>query len=258
MSMLFDGKVIVVTGGASGIGEGIVREFAREGGRTAVLDIDAERGEQVARELRRDGHETLFVRTDVAEEAEVTAAVHQVTATWGRIDALVNNAGVDFKKGLQMTSVAEWDRIMGINLRSVYLMSKYCSLQMQTSTVKSIVNISSVHALETIPNADAYAAAKGGVVSLTRSMALSLQQDGIRVNGVCPGYIPTPMWERSAASDEELEQYKRHAASFHPVGRLGTPRDVARTCIFLSSDDAGFINGQVIAVDGGVTIRLMT
>ena len=254
--MNFRDKVIVVTGAGAGIGKGIAEEFAKEGARIAVLEINAETGAKAAEELREQGTDAVFIQTDVSSNDSVKSAVEQVAAQWGVIDALINNAGIAVWKGVKELTSEDWDRVMGVNLKSVFLLSKYSIPFMKDSSVKSIVNISSVHAENTIANYDAYVTAKGGIQSLTRSMSLTLQEDRIRVNGVCPGFIDTEMFQKFLESLDDPEAYLKYILAFHTRGRIGTPKDIGRVCIFLCSPDADFINGQLITVDGGVSFQL--
>lgn len=254
--MRFRDKVVVVTGAGSGIGEGIAEQFGLEGAKVVIAEIDEERGRSVETKLRSEGIAATFVRTDVSDESSVISAAAGLERQFGVVDALVNNAGIELWKSLLETSSAEWDRILGVDLKGVFLMSKHFAPLMKQSAVRSIVNISSVHALETVADLDAYAAAKGGVLSMTRSMAISLKPLRIRVNGICPGYIDTPMWQRVLDAAEDADQLNAHVLSFHLTDRIGTPRDIGRVCMFLSSEDAAFVNGHVMVVDGGVTVQL--
>ena len=254
--MRFKDKVVVISGAGAGIGKGIANEFAKEGARIVIAEVNVESGNAVVNELQDQGMQALFVQTDVSNNESVEKTAAKVADTWGTIDIVVNNAGIALWKGIKDLSSEEWDQVMGVDLKGVFLMSKHCVPHMANSTVKSIVNISSVHAMATVPNYDAYAAAKGGVVSLTRSMALTLKDDGIRVNGICPGFIDTEMLQRYVESLDNPEEYMKYVLSIHTVNRIGTPADIAKTCMFLSSEDAYFINGQVITVDGGLTIQL--
>lgn len=253
--MNFENKVVIVTGAGSGIGEGVAEQFGKAGARVILAEINEDSGRRAESKLRSEQIEATFVRTDVSDESSVRACVRQAAEQYGTIDALINNAGVELWKSVLETSEEEWDRIVGVDLKGVFLMSKACAPAMADSDVRSIVNISSVHAIATVPGLDAYAAAKGGVVSLTRSMALSLNRLRVRVNGISPGYIHTPMWQRVLDAGNEREIMDQ-VLSFHLSDRIGTPRDIGRVCMFLSSEDAAFINGQVIVVDGGVTIQL--
>lgn len=254
--MRFQDKVVVITGAAAGIGFGIAKEFGEEGARVVIADIDATNGKAAEQRLIERGIHALYVPTDVSSEESVKRSIDQITGRFAGIDVLVNNAGIELWKGLKDLTADEWDRVLGVDLKGIFLMTKHAYPLMASSEIKSVVNISSNHAVATVPDYDAYAAAKGGVVSLTRSMALTLKNEGIRVNGICPGFIDTPMLDRFLSTLEDPAEYMNHVVSFHPVGRIGTPRDIGRICLFLASADAGFVNGQVIVADGGSTIQL--
>lgn len=255
-TMPFANQVVVVSGAGAGIGKGIATEFAKAGARVAIVEVNPSSGRSVADELQRQGCQAMFVQTDVSNTDSVGHAVETIAKMWGVIDIVINNAGVAMWKGIKDLSSEEWDRVLNVNLKGIFLMSKHCIPHMARSAVKSIINIASVHANHTIPNYDAYAASKGGVTSLTRSMALSLKEDGIRVNGICPGFIDTEMFRSYMEGLEHPEEYMNYVLSIHTVNRIGTPRDIANLCMFLSSDDAYFVNGEVITIDGGVSIQL--
>lgn len=254
--MDFNNKVVVVSGAGSGIGKGIAAGFGQAGARVVIAELNPESGRLAAQELQEQGIQAIFAPTDVSNNESVQQTAKLAADTWGVIDVVINNAGIALWKGIKDLSSEEWDQVLGVDLKGVFLLSKHCVPFMAASTVKSIVNISSVHARNTVPHYDAYAAAKGGVVSLTRSMALTLGEDGIRVNGLCPGFIDTEMFRNYRDSLDNPEEYMKYVLSIHPVNRIGTPDDIAKICMFLSSDDAYFINGEVITVDGGVSIQL--
>lgn len=255
--MRFSDKVVVITGAGSGIGEGIAEEFGQAGATVVIAEMNAGSGRRVEQKLTGMGIRAEFIQVDVADERSAAQAATRISESLGTIDALVNNAGVKLSKGFLETSSEEWDTVLGVHLKGVFLMSKHCIPFMQHSATRSIVNISSVHAFETLPNFDAYAAAKGGVVSLTRSMAQSLRALRVRVNCICPGYIQTPMWRHQALQQaQDPDRLMEHLLSFHLTDRIGNPGDVARAAMFLSSEDAAFVNGHVMMVDGGVTTQL--
>lgn len=256
--MRFQNKVAVITGSGLGIGEGIAEEFGKEGATVVIAEINVHNGQRVEKRLRGMGIQAKFIHTDVSSEASVAAAVSEIAASLPGIDILINNAGVRLPKSLLDTSSEEWDQVLGVHLKGVFLMSKHCAPLLRHSTVRSIVNIASVHALETSPNLDAYAAAKGGVVSFTRSSALSLKDWRIRVNCICPGYIETPQFRQLVLDKlEDPDEQMAQMISFHPTDRIGNQTDIGRVCMFLSSEDAAFVNGHIMVVDGGVTAQLM-
>ncbi|MBO9610782.1 MAG: SDR family oxidoreductase [Paenibacillaceae bacterium] len=254
--MRFQGKVVVVTGAGAGIGKGIALGFGREGASVVLAEVNAESGKAAEHELRQLGVDARFMQTDVSDAEQVRQTMARAADQWSGIDAVINNAGIALWKGVKDLDSEEWDRVLGVDLKGVFLTAKYAAPFMKQSSVRSIVNISSVHAYATVPHYDAYAASKGGVVSLTRSMALTLKEDGIRVNGICPGFIDTEMYRRYVDSLEDPAAYERYVLSLHTVGRIGTPDDIARSCLFLCSEDAAFINGTMITIDGGLSIQL--
>src|SRR6266487_1946223 len=220
-----DRKTAIITGAAAGIGAGIARRFAGAGYAVAIFDTDGAGATRMAVELG-DQTSTIAIQGDVSDEKDVRRAVETTRTKWGTLDILVNNAGIEVPGSVTSLTSSEWDRQIAVNLRGVYLMSKY-SIPKMRERGGAIVNISSVHAFVSWPGCAAYDATKSGIIGLTRAMALDHGREGIRVNAICPGYIETPLMERWLASlpdrDETLAQLQR----FHPLGRMGTPRDVA-------------------------------
>ncbi|GMK40507.1 short-chain dehydrogenase [Paenibacillus sp. CCS19] len=247
--MRFEHKVAIVTGGASGIGEETTRLFAAEGAKVVIADF-SERGETVAQELRDSGYEALFVRTDVTKESDVQALVQATVEKFGKIDILFANAGIaNDAPGHQLT-IDKWQRTVDINLTGVFLCDKYVIDQMlKQGTGGAIVNCGSIHSHVGKAGVTAYAAAKGGVKLLTQSLGIDYAKEGIRVNAICPGYIDTPL---IAGRNEAITQ---HLVGLHPMGRLGRPEEVAKAVLFLASDDASFITGANLLVDGGYTAQ---
>ncbi|TCM89145.1 NAD(P)-dependent dehydrogenase (short-subunit alcohol dehydrogenase family) [Paenibacillus sp. BK033] len=247
--MRFENKAAIVTGGASGIGEATVRAFAAEGAKVVIADF-SDRGAAVSEELNGQGFDTLFVKTNVAEEASVKAMVAATVKKYGRLDILFANAGIGAQGVTHELSMKDWQRMIDINLTGVFLCDKYAIDQMlKQGTGGVVVNCGSIHshvARSTIP---AYSAAKGGVKLLTQSTAIAYAQQNIRVNAVCPGYIDTPLIQ---GGSEEARQY---LINLHPMGRLGKPEEIAKSVLFLASEDASFITGTTLTVDGGYTAQ---
>ncbi len=251
----FDGKAVIVTGGAMGIGRGIARGFAAAGGTVAVADIDRASAENLAAELVAGGARAIAVIGDVSRAADAERMVTATMAQLGRLDILVNNAGImprDCYFRVEDTPEEVWDRIVGVNLKGVFLMSKYAIPQLRATGGGVIVNMSSVQGLQSMPGVPAYAASKGGILSLTRNMALDYAREGIRVVAICPGTIDSELVRdlaRAEGGDEEanIQRY----GSFHPLGRIGTPADIAQAVLFLASDRASFVTGTYLTVDGG-------
>ncbi len=244
-------KTALVTGGAAGIGEGIARRFAEAGYAIAIFDIDGARASSLAEELS-DQTRLVAIHGDVSNEDDARRAIETTLAGFGRLDVLINNAGIEVAGSVTSLTTSEWDRQIFVNLRGIYLMSKY-SIPKMSGRGGAIVNISSVHAFVSWPDSAAYDATKAGIIGLTRAMALDHGREGIRVNAICPGYIQTPLMDRWLATLPAPEETLEQVRSFHPVGRIGTPRDVAEAALFLVSDHASFISGTYLVVDGAMT-----
>ena len=246
-------KVALVTGAASGIGKATAYAFAREGYTTVIADVDDEAGHKVLAEIRAQEQLGLFVRCDVSDEAEVAGLVDRIVAEFGQLDVAFNNAGIE---GEQVSTAdctaANFDRVVATNLRGVWLcMRAEIRQMMKQQGGGSIVNCASVAGLVGLPNMPAYVASKHGVIGLTRTAALETATHKIRVNAVCPGAIETPMLERYMTT----EQARRQIAESEPVGRIGTPDEIASAVLWLSCGGASFITGQALAIDGGWTAR---
>lgn len=242
------GRVAIVTGGASGIGAATALEFAREGASVAIMDINAEAGESYAEALRTEGYTVQSITTDVSDPEACTRSVEQVVAQWGRVDYLVNNAVSFLNKWLDVTP-ADWQRSLGVNVMGYASMVQACYPYLKVQTGAAIVNVASVSAHIAQPNRWTYNASKGAIVTLTKCMALDLSADGIRVNCVSPGWIWTP--EVAKAAEGDRERWEPVWGKYHMLRRLGEPREVARAILFLCSDDASFITGTELRVDGG-------
>ena len=252
--MVLKGRTAVVTGGSSGIGRGVCIEFAREGANVVVADVREapkqgryhERGTvtPTVEEVEKLGAGGLFVQADVADEREVRELMTAAAAEFGGVDILVNNAGIFTLGNSEELPVAEWDRIMGINLKGVFLTTRHVLPHMRKSRAGRIINIASVHAFGG-GGGPAYAPAKAGVVNLTRDTALEVGADNITVNAVCPGYIETAI--QDYLTPEQIEECLERT----PLPRLGVPGDIGRACVFLASDDAAWITGVALPVDGG-------
>jgi NAD(P)-dependent dehydrogenase (short-subunit alcohol dehydrogenase family) len=247
---MFVGKVALVTGAGSGIGRAAALAFAREGARVIVADVTVDAGQETVRAIVEQGGEALFVQADVSVAGDVSAMVERAVTTYGRLDCAFNNAGIEG----EMATTAEcseenWDRTIAINLKGVWLCMKHEIPHMLEQGGGAIVNCASIAGLVGFPNLPAYTASKGGIVQLTRTAALEYAQSGIRVNALCPGVIHTPMVDRITNRNPETEA---QFTALEPIGRMGTPEEMAEAAIWLCSDAASFITGHPLVADGGL------
>ena len=242
------GKAAIVTGAASGIGRATAQVLAREGAAVCIADVDADGGRQVADEIAAKGGEAIFVRTDVGARADVIAMFERTEEAFGRVDIVHNNA-IWFRHGTATElDERDWDGTLNIGLKAIFLAAKYGIPIMRKTGGGTIINTGSVHSLVSLPTCTAYDAAKAGVLGLTRTLAIDYGPD-IRVCAVLPGAILTPLW------DGAPEENRRHFAQMVPAKRLGTGEDVANAVLFLASDEASFITGTALTVDGGMLAR---
>ena len=252
----FEGKRVIVTGGASGIGKATVERFLEEGAKVAIIDVSERNGAAVAAELRAKGHDPLLITGDVTSPKDVKRMIAKVLEEFGGIDVLFNNAGILVEGTIEEVSEEGWDRIMGVNVKGPFLMSKEVVPVMLKQGKGVIVNNASCSGLVGDRNAIAYNASKGAVVLMTKCLALDYAEKGIRANCVCPGEIDTPMFRQEAqARNMPVEEYRKVLCEYHPIGRLGVPVEVANAVLFLASDEASFITGTALSVDGGYTCQ---
>lgn len=250
--MRLKGKVAIVTGGGSGIGRATARLFAEEGARVVVADYNAQTGEETLRLIKQSGGEGLFSQTDVSQWDQVQKMVQVAVDNYSRIDILLNNAGVLTFGTVTETDEATWDRVMAINLKGVFLCSKAVLPHMIAAGGGSIINTSSSTGChDACANAAAYVASKGGVALLTKCMAIDYARYNVRVNAICPGPTETPMLHEHLSA----EKLAAFAATF-PMKRLGQPAEIAQAVLFLASDEASFVTGAMLAVDGGQTAEV--
>jgi NAD(P)-dependent dehydrogenase (short-subunit alcohol dehydrogenase family) len=254
VSMRFSERIVIITGGAAGIGRGIAECFAYEGANVVILDINEEDGQETCEYLLAKGYRISFIRTDIRIEQHIVQAVSQVFAQFGQVDVLVNNAGVHFGKEITDITLDYWDNAVATNIRGHFLMTREVVPHMKSAGKGSIVNISSVHAWLTQPGCSVYAATKGGIVSMTRSMALELAPYGIRVNAVLPGLSRSKAMGRYL--EKQTDQTLTHMLLKIPLAKIAEPEDIGWSVVFLSDDRASHITGVLLPVDGGQTIHL--
>ncbi|GAB3532397.1 glucose 1-dehydrogenase [Pontibacter brevis] len=257
MKDYYTSKVILITGGGQGIGFGMAQAFGKAGASVIIADADEEAGQEALERLRKQQLQVEFIRCDVALEEQVQHLMQQVSQKHGVLDALVNNAGIadPFVKPLQEMDIAVFDRVLAVNLRGPLLCAKYALPLLQQAAHPAILNISSTRAFMSEPNTFPYSASKGGLEALTHSLAVSLTAEHVRVNAIAPGWIEVGEWEKE--SQRYYPQHSREDKEQHPVGRVGMPEDIAEAALFLCSDKAGFITGQSLAIDGGMTVKMI-
>lgn len=248
---ILEGKRALITGGASGIGKATALLFAKEGATVSVADHDTALGPETVREIEGQEGQALFVATDVTRTEDCKKAVQQTVARFGGLNVLLNNAGIIIRRSVVDLDEADWDRVMDVNAKSVFLMSKFAIPVMRSSGGGTIINVSSGWGLVGGAKAAAYCASKGAVVLLTKAMAVDCGPDGIRVNCLCPGDTDTPFLRDEARQLGASESSFLADAARRPLGRVGSPQDIARAALFLASDASSYITGTTLVVDGG-------
>lgn len=252
-------KVAVVTGAAMGLGEAMARMLAREGAKVVLTDIKDEDGRRAERAIVDDGGEALYLHHDVTDEAAWQEVMRRTLENFGRVDVVVNNAGVGWGGPPEEETLERWRKLMSVNLDGVFLGTKHAILAMKRNDPPggSIINLSSIEGLVGDPDLGAYNAAKGGVRIYTKSVALYCAKAGlnIRVNSVHPGYIWTPMVESTLRARGDVEEGRKALVALHPIGRLGEPNDIAYGVLYLASDESAFVTGSELVIDGGYTAQ---
>lgn len=245
--MDFEEKVVIVTGGGHGIGRGVARMYGAAGARVVIADFNGTSGEETRLLIEKDGGKAITIQTDVRKPKDVAALMAETKWKLGRIDILINNAGISRPKSLYEITPEEWDDVVNLNLRGAFFAAREAAKMMKENGGGSIVNIASTRALMSEPNWEAYAASKGGLLSLTHALAVSLGRDGIRVNAISPGWIETG--DYTLLRDADHEQ--------HPAGRVGKPEDIGKACLFLTAPGNDFVTGVNLVVDGGMTHKMI-
>jgi len=250
------GKVALVSGAATGIGQSISERLAAEGARVAVADIDAARGASVAEGLSKAGGEAIFVSLDVTEEESWEKCIGAIESEFGRLDILVNNAGIAIIESVDKMSFEDWRAVMAVNIDGVFLGTKHAVPAMRRAGGGSIVNISSILGITGLEKVSAYCASKGAVRLFSKAVALECGRDGsgIRVNSIHPGYIHTAMMEDTCKRDYgDIPTGLAELGKLHPIGRVGEPEEIAAGVLYLASDESKFVTGSELAIDGGYT-----
>lgn len=254
--MRFQDRAVLVTGGGSGIGLATSLAFLREGAWVMCADVSAARGREARTAARLQGRDLAFVRGDVSKEADAKRIVDATIRSFGRLDVVFNNAGILIESPVHKMLAESWDRVLGVNLKSAFLVSKYALRYMMRHGGGAIVNTGSVNSLVGDADAAAYCASKAGVALLTKSMALAYAKHGIRVNAVAPGWVETRMFAQEAETrGVSVAAYRTYAGAQHPIGRIGHPEEIANLVLFLASSDASYVTGELLVADGGYTAQ---
>jgi len=246
--MRLKNKVAIITGSGSGIGRATAELFAKEGARVVVVDLIGERAEETVQRIVDAGGEAIAIRMDVSDKSSIEAAVAQMLEAYGRIDILMNNAARSSTDDIMEFDEATWDLDLSVVLKGVFLCTQAVLPTMVSQKSGAIVNIASVNGLTALGDL-AYSAGKAGVINLTKNVAVNYGQHGIRCNAICPGSVRTPIWGPQLAIDPDIFE---RLVKWYPLGRIGEPEDIAKAALFLASDDAAWITGETLTVDGGL------
>jgi NAD(P)-dependent dehydrogenase (short-subunit alcohol dehydrogenase family) len=248
-------KVAIITGAGSGIGRTTALLFSEEGAQVAIVEIDKERGQDTVDMIRGKGEKALLIPTDITDSSQVKSMVNKVIETYGKMNILVNNAGLYLQGDAISTNEKQWDKIMMVNLRAAFLCCKYCIPGMIESGGGVVINVSSEAGIVAIKNQVAYNTSKAGLISLTKSIALDFASQNIRANCVCPGTTQTPLVASVLAKRADPERARREVEKIRPANRLGKPEEIAYGILYLASDESPYATGAVLSVDGGYTAQ---
>jgi meso-butanediol dehydrogenase / (S,S)-butanediol dehydrogenase / diacetyl reductase len=252
--MRFQGKVVLITGAGMGIGRATVILFAREGAKVGINSLTPAHGQGTLKEVKDAGGEGIYIQGDVSRAEDAERMVQETIKAFGRLDILFNNAGIVIPGRIENTSEEDWDKTMAVNLKGVFLPSKYAILQMRKQGGGVIIHNASVLAVKGAKDRAAYTASKGGVWALTKAMAADYASENIRVNCICPGTIHTPSLQQRIGNSQDPQAALANFIARHPVGRLGKEEEIAAGVLYLASDEAAFITGTTLLIDGGMSI----
>jgi NAD(P)-dependent dehydrogenase (short-subunit alcohol dehydrogenase family) len=254
--MRLDGKIAIITGAGAGIGHATAVMFGKEGASVIVADIDQEKGMETVGLIRSESGEAIFVQVNISKAHDVEKMVRTAIDTYGKLDILVNNAGIYLQASVVDTSEEDWDRILDVNLKGVFLCCKYCIPEMvKGGRGGVVVNVSSEAGIVGIKNQVVYNVSKSGVIALTRSIAIDFAADNVRANCVCPGTTETPLVTAALSRAQEPERVRRELEAVRPAKRLGKPEEIAAGILYLASDESPYATGAILSIDGGYTAQ---
>lgn len=254
--MRFDGKTIVVTGGALGIGEAASRLLAERGSQVSIVDWDDEAGNATCAAIEKGGGRAIFTKADVSDRTAVENAIASTVGTFGGIDGLIVSAGIQRYGTALTTPDDQWDEVLGVNLKGAWNAARAVIPHLQRAGKGSIVNVSSVQALASQQNVLAYTVSKHALLGLTRSIAMDFAKENIRANAVCPGTVDTPMLRWAASLDPDPESVYDACSQMHPLGRIASPKEIAEVALFLAHESSSFVTGSVWTADGGLLTQI--